>query len=628
VRIPDDKIQEIRAATDIVEYIGTFVKLKKRGKSYLGLCPFHSEKTPSFNVSPDKGMYYCFGCSRGGDVIKFVMEWEKATYVEAIEILAERAGIAIVRTEESIQSASETEKLYSACSFAAKMFHRNMMKTEEGSFALKYFQSRGFSDKTIVAFGLGYSLRAWDALVKQAGEEGIKPEYLEKVGLARKRDDGGYYDAFRGRAMFPISSTTGRVIAFGARKLYDDDTMGKYINSSETPIYHKSKVLYGLSQSKEAIREKDSVVLVEGYADLISVFQSGICNVVASSGTALTVEQIQLISRYTKTVTFVYDADSAGVSAMIRGVDLILENNLDVRIAELPQGDDPDSFVRKNGADGFQEILSKAVTFVDFKANTLRREGKLDSPEGKAEAVRALVQTISKIKDPLKQSFFIKDVAEKYKLYESALITELEKFTRKVPERFLAVPRVGGERAAAKDTKSATAVTAQQEIPVEEKELLLVAFEEPEEMIPFIFSYIRAEEFSHPQAKEVAEILIDEFDSKGTVDVHQLMPKASSDAVRKLISELSFTPYQLGSRWDKVGARLSETRTSERAEGAIKRMKKKVLEHELAENQLRMKDASLNGEETVQFLKRHQEIFKSLKEIDGAQLIRPPETKK
>jgi DNA primase len=272
VRIPDDKIQEIRAATDIVEYIGTFVKLKKRGKSYLGLCPFHSEKTPSFNVSPDKGMYYCFGCSRGGDVIKFVMEWEKATYVEAIEILAERAGITILRTEESIQSASETEKLYSACSFAAKTFHRNMMKTEEGSFALKYFQTRGFTEKTITGFGLGYSLRAWDALVKQAGEEGIKPEYLEKVGLARRRDDGGHYDAFRGRAMFPIFSTTGRVIAFGARKLYDDDTLGKYINSSETPIYHKSKVLYGLYQAKEAIREKDAVVLVEGYADLLSVF--------------------------------------------------------------------------------------------------------------------------------------------------------------------------------------------------------------------------------------------------------------------------------------------------------------------------------------------------------------------
>jgi len=625
VRIPDDKIQEIRAATDIVEYIGTFVRLKKRGKNYIGLCPFHSEKTPSFNVSPDKGMYYCFGCSRGGDVIKFVMEWEKATYVEAIEILAERAGITIVRTEESLQSASETEKLYSACSFAAKTFYRNLMKTDEGNFALKYFQSRGFSDKTITGFGLGYSLRGWDALVKQAGDEGIKPEYLEKVGLARKRDDGGHYDAFRGRAMFPIFSTTGRVIAFGARKLYDDDTLGKYINSSETPIYHKSKILYGLHQAKEAIREKDSAILVEGYADLISVFQSGIHNVVASSGTALTVEQIQLIARYTKNVIFVYDGDSAGVSAMTRGVDLILENNLDVRVAELPQGDDPDSYVRKKGADGFQEVLSKAVTFVDFKANALRREGKLDSPEGKAEAVRTLVQTIAKIKDPLRQTFFIKDVAEKYKLYESALLSELEKFTRKVPDRFLAVPRVNSNEAAGVDNAKNKGAKEATEIPVEEKELLLVAFEEPMQMIPFIFSYVHTDEFSHPQTKEVAQILVDEFDSSGKVDIHQILQSASSDALRKLIAELSFTPYQLGSRWEKVGARLSDTRTLERAEGAIKRLKKKVLERELAENQQRMKDASLNGEDTVKFLKRHQEIFTSLKEIENAKLKRPVE---
>jgi len=624
VRIPDDKIQEIRAATDIVEYIGMFVKLKKRGKSYLGLCPFHSEKTPSFNVSPDKGMYYCFGCSRGGDVIKFVMEWEKATYVEAIEILAERAGIAIDRTEESLQSASESEKLYAACTFAAKMFHRNMMKTEEGAFALKYFQSRGFSDKTITGFGLGYSLRAWDALVKQAGEEGIKPEYLEKAGVARKRDDGSCYDTFRGRAMFPIFSTTGRVIGFGARKLYDDDTLGKYVNSSETPIYHKSKVLYGLYQAKEAIREKDAVILVEGYADLLSVYQSGITNVVASSGTALTVEQIQLIARYTKTVIFVYDGDSAGVSAMIRGVDLILENSLDVRVAELPEGEDPDSFVKKNGAEGFHEMLGKAVTFIDFKANTLRREGKLDSPEGKAEAVRALVQTIAKIKDPLKQTFFIKDVAEKYKLYESSLLAELEKFTRKVPDRFLAAPRTAGNVGPLSvEIKTVAAAHESREMPVEEKELLLVAFEEPMQMIPFIFSYIRADEFSHPLAKEVAQILIDEFDNKGKIDVNQLLASASTDAVRKCISELSFTPYQLGSRWEKVGARLSETRTSERAEGAIKRMKKKVLEQELADNQRRMKDASLSGEETVHFLQRHQEIFRSLKEIEKAQLRKP-----
>ena len=624
MRIPDDKILEIRNATDIVEYIGRFVKLKKRGKNYLGLCPFHSEKTPSFNVSADKGMYYCFGCSRGGDVVKFVMEWEKATYVEAIEILAERAGITIVRTEESMQAASETEKLYNACSFAAKAFHKNLTKSEEGAFALKYFQSRGFSEKTIREFGLGYSQKGWDGLVKSAADEGIKGELLEKVGLARKRDDGSYYDAFRGRAMFPIFSTTGRVIAFGARKLYEEDKLGKYINSSETPVYHKSKILYGMFHAKESIREKDSAILVEGYADLISVVQSGTKNVVASSGTALTVEQIQLIARYTKNIVFVYDADSAGVSAMVRGVELILENDMDVRIAELPEGEDPDSFVTKNGGEAFQEALMKAITFIDFKANTLRREGKLDSPEGRAEAVRSLVQSISKIKDPLKQTFFIKDVAEKYKLYESSLYSELEKFTKKVPERFLSPGSrtAAQEGSAAKDTKGAKGANGPAEIPLEEKELLSVALEEPQQMIPFIFSHIHADEFLHPQTKEVAQLLIDEFDSKGLVDISDLTSKASSDQVRKLITDLSFDRHELGVRWEKVGARLSETRSSERAEGAIKRMKKKVLELELAENQRRMKDASLNGQETLQFLQRHQEIFKALKELEKTQLVR------
>ena len=622
MRIPDDKLEEIRNATDIIEYIGSFVKLKKRGKNYIGLCPFHSEKTPSFNVSPDKGMYYCFGCSRGGDVIKFVMEWEKASYVEAIEILAERAGIVILRTEESAQSANETEKLLNAASFAAKMFFRNLTKTEEGAFALKYFESRGFSEKTIREFGLGYSLRAWDSLVKQAADEGIKPEYLEKVGLARKRDDGGYYDAFRGRAMFPIFSTTGRVIAFGARKLYDDDSMGKYINSSETAIYHKSKVLYGVYQAKEAIREKDSAVLVEGYADLITVVQSGTRNVVASSGTALTVEQIQLISRYTKNIAFVYDADSAGVSAMARGIELILENGLDVRIAELPEGEDPDSFVRKNGGEAFQEALANAITFIDFTANTLRRTGKLDSPEGKAEAVRTLVHTIAKIKDPLKQTFFIKDVAEKYKLYESALYAELEKFTKKVPDHFLNP----SQRQIEQQSKSASESKNTKEpgeLPVEERELLSVALEEPQQMIPFIFSYVRSEDFSHPLTREVARLLIDEFDEKGTVELSTVISRASNDAARKLLTDLSFTRYELGSRWEQIGARPSETRMLERAEGGVKRLKKSALERELAENQRQMKDASLNGQETMRFLQRQQEIFKSLKEIDKANLAKP-----
>ena len=321
VKIPQEKIDEIRAASDIVDVISARLQLKKRGKDYLGLCPFHQEKTPSFSVSPTKQMFYCFGCHRGGDVVKFVMEYEKAFYIEALEILAERAGISITRTEESFEAANETEKMYSVMSFAARTFFTNLTKTTEGEFALNYFRDRGFTNQTMTAFGLGYSLRGWDSLLKKTEEEGIDPEQLEKVGLVRRRDDGGNYDTFRGRAMFPIFNTNGRVIAFGARKLYDDDNLGKYINSSETPIYHKSKVLYGLSQAKDAIRERDFAVLVEGYADLISVHQAGTKNIVASSGTALTTEQIQLISRYTKNITLVYDADSAGANAMMRGVD-------------------------------------------------------------------------------------------------------------------------------------------------------------------------------------------------------------------------------------------------------------------------------------------------------------------
>ncbi|HTX20223.1 MAG TPA: DNA primase [Bacteroidota bacterium] len=618
MRIPDDKILEIRSATDIVEYIGMYVKLKKRGKNYIGLCPFHSEKTPSFNVSPDKGMYYCFGCSRGGDIVKFVMEWEKASYVEAIEILAERAGIEIVRTEEASQSASETDKMYAACTFAARRFHQNL-STEEGNFALGYFRDRGFSEKTIKEFGLGYSARGWDSLVKSAGDEGIKPDVLEKVGLARKRDDGGYYDAFRGRAMFPIFSPTGRVIAFGARKLYEDDTLGKYINTSETPIYHKSKVLYGLSQAKEAIREHDAVVLVEGYADLISVSQSGTKNIVASSGTALTVEQIQLISRYTKNVIFVYDADSAGQSAMVRGIELILENNLDVRVAELPEGEDPDSFVTKNGGEAFTERLTKAVSFVDFRANEFRRQGKFDSPEGKAEAVRSLVQTIARIKDPLRQTFFIKDVAEKYKLYESALYAELEKYTKKVPERFLNAPTHGG----AEPVRDSRAAEVPRDIPPEEKELISIALDDPREMVPFIFSHVQPEQFLHPKAAELVRLIIDEFDEMGDVDVKALLPKASNEEMRKLISDLSFSRYQLGTRWEQVGSRPSETQRWDIAAGAIKRMKKRALEIELAENQRLMKNASLDGNDTMKFLERHQEIFKSLRELEHQRLVKP-----
>ncbi|MBI4810089.1 MAG: DNA primase, partial [Ignavibacteriales bacterium] len=476
MRIPPEKIEEIRNAIDIVDLIGSFVHLKKRGKSYIGLCPFHTEKTPSFTVSSERQMYHCFGCGVGGNSITFVMEYEKVSFVEAVRSLAEKAGIAIpTYSSEDDARASEQEELYNVCKEVGLFYYRSLTETTEGKLSLEYFHHRGFTDETIRIFGLGYSPNSWEALIDYARERKFSLELLEKAGLVRKRDDGTYHDYFRGRAMFPILSTTGRVLGFGARKLFEDDPLGKYINSPETLIYNKSRILYGLYQAKEEIRDKDFAILVEGYADLISVFQAGIKNVVASSGTALTQEQIQLISRYTKNITIMYDADSAGSKAALRGVDLILENDLDVRVAPLPEGDDPDSFVQKNGANAFRKLLDEAVSFIDFIARSYEKEGKLKSPEGQAQTVRAIVQTIAKMKDELKRNFYIKQVAEKYRLYESTLFRELEKILGET-RRFHRVQSTQDVQAAREDTIEAGRQTYV-DIPVVERDLIHVMLE-------------------------------------------------------------------------------------------------------------------------------------------------------
>ncbi len=427
MRIADDTIEEVRRASDIVDVISQYLQLRKRGRNYLGLCPFHQEKTPSFNVSPDKQMYHCFGCGVGGNVFTFVMEHEKVSFVEAVRTLATRAGITLPAEGSGGRGEStEHEALYDACKTAGLYYYETLFHSPEGKFALEYFRHRGFSDATMTKFGLGYSKHSWDGLVTLAAERKLDPGQFEKAGLLLKRDDGTYYDRFRGRAMFPIFSPSGRPVGFGARKMREDDPMGKYINSPETPIYVKSRSLYGLFHSKEAIRAQEFAVLVEGYADLISVFQAGVENIVASSGTALTEDQIRLVGRYAKAITLVYDADSAGSKATMRGVDLIIENGLDVSVATLPEGEDPDSFVKKNGGDAFRKRLAEAVSFLDFKASAFRDQGILATPEGKTRAVRSIVETIAKMKDEIKRNFYIKSVAEKYGIYESVLFRELE----------------------------------------------------------------------------------------------------------------------------------------------------------------------------------------------------------
>lgn len=629
MRIPEEKIEEIRNSIDIVDLIGSMVKLKKRGKNYIGLCPFHTEKTPSFTVSADKQMYHCFGCSVGGNSITFLMEYEKVSFIEAVRSLAERAGISLpAYTPESEDAAKEQEELYNACKVAGLFFYNNLVETSEGKFALDYFHTRGFTDETIRTFGLGYSPRGWEELIKHASTQNISVQTLEKVGLARKKEDGGYFDFFRGRAIFPVFSSTGRVIAFGARKLYDDDQLGKYINSPETPVYNKSKILYGISHAKEAIREKDFAILVEGYIDLIRVYQEGIKNIVASSGTALTIDQIHLISRYTKNITIVYDADSAGSKATLRGVDLILENDLDVRVAVLPTGEDPDSFIGKYGREKFIRLIKYSISFVDFIAQSYDTAGFLNTPEGKAKAIQSIVRTIAHVKDRVKRELFIHEVAEKYKIYESHLYDGLERYIRNL--RHPEIQTMPEQKIPDRNKEVTSEIVAQtlrlsDKIPVTEKDLLHAIIEGGNDIADFAFQNFPPNEFVHPVARLLAEQIKRLHDTGNNLEAATLLDFISASTVsssdiesmKHLISELVFSKYELSKRWGESGTEVSKGDVMQIVKDALKTIKKQSIQKLLILNQELMKEAKIRGEDLMPYMQRANELLTEKKNIEA-----------
>ncbi|MFI5138657.1 MAG: DNA primase [Sphingobacteriales bacterium] len=429
--ITKSTIDRIMEATDIVEVIGEFVQLKKRGANYVGLSPFANERTPSFTVSPAKGIFKDFSSGKGGSAITFLMELEKFSYPEALKWLAKKYSIEVEETVETVENKEEEnhrESLMIVTGYAAKFFHESLLETDEGkSIGLSYFKERGFSNDIIKKFELGYSPDQWEAFTGQALKNGYQQQFLEESGLSVKRDNGSLYDRYRGRVMFPIHSFTGRVIAFGGRTLKNDKNVPKYVNSPESEIYHKSSVLYGLYFAKKAIREEDNCFLVEGYADVLSVYQAGIENVVASSGTSLTVDQIRLIGRFTKNITILYDGDAAGIKASLRGLDMILEEGLNVKVVLFPDGHDPDSYVRKFGTNGFKKhIEENKKDFILFKTDILLKEAGTD-PLRKAEVIREIVESVAKIPDSIKASVFIKECSYLLQIDERALLSELNK---------------------------------------------------------------------------------------------------------------------------------------------------------------------------------------------------------
>lgn len=429
--IPKDTIEKITETARIEEVVGDFVSLKRRGNSLIGLCPFHNEKTPSFHVSVGKGIYKCFGCGKGGDAVHFIMEHEKYSYPEALRYLAEKYHIEVDEVEaspEQQEADTHRESLYVLSGRAARFFQETMWNTEEGrTIGLGYFRERGFRDDIVKKFGLGFSPESWDGFTRTALDEGFKEAYLEETGLAIRNDKGRLYDRFRGRVMFPIHNFTGKVIGFGGRTLKTEKTVPKYVNSPESEIYHKSNVLYGLFFARKAIKEQDNCYLVEGYADVLSVQQAGIENVVASSGTSLTTEQIRLIGRFTKNVTILYDGDSAGIKASLRGLDMILEEGLNVRVVLFPDGHDPDSYVHTLGSNAFRAYIEEnQKDFLLFKTSVLLQDAGND-PIKKAGVIHEVVESIARIPDSIKASVFIRECSSLMQIEERALISELNK---------------------------------------------------------------------------------------------------------------------------------------------------------------------------------------------------------
>ncbi|EOR96005.1 DNA primase [Arcticibacter svalbardensis MN12-7] len=429
--IPKETVDKILETARIDEVVGDFVALKKRGTSLIGLCPFHNESTPSFHVSVPKGIFKCFGCGKGGDSTRFIMDHEKYSYPEALKYLANKYQIEIaeeVQSPERQEADLRREGLYVVTTRAARFFQDSMWTSQEGqTIGLGYYKERGFRDEVLKKFELGYSPDSWDAFITKALQEGFNEKILEDAGLAIRNDKGKLYDRFRGRVLFPIHSFTGRIIGFGGRTLKTDKKVPKYVNSPESEIYHKSDVLYGLYFAKKAIRDADNCYLVEGYADVLSVHQAGIENVVASSGTSLTTAQIRLIGRFTKNITILYDGDPAGIKASLRGLDMILEEGLNVRVVLFPDGHDPDSYVRKLGSSEFKNYIEKnQKDFILYKTTILLKYAGTD-PIKKAGVIREVVESIAKIPDSIKASVFIRECSTLMQIDERALITELNK---------------------------------------------------------------------------------------------------------------------------------------------------------------------------------------------------------
>ncbi|WKN43058.1 DNA primase [Tunicatimonas pelagia] len=584
--IPQEVIDEIKSRTDVLEVVGDYVNLKKNGSNFRGYSPFNNERTPSFYVVPSKGFFKDFSSGKAGDAITFLMDAEGMSYVEAIKHLAKKYGIDIPEeeaTDEELEARNERDSVFIVMKYAAEYFQKNLWKHEEGkSIGLTYLRERGFSDEIIETFSLGYSLDQWDGLMQSALKKGYQKEYLAKAGLIiQKEESNKEYDRFRGRVMFPVHNISGRVLAFGARVLGKADkqrnaAQPKYINSPETLIYHKSDVLYGLYQAKQYIRQEDNCYLVEGYTDVIALYQAGVRNAVASSGTSLTQEQIRLIGRYTQNVTVLFDSDPAGLKASFRGIDMILEGGLQVKAVTLPEGDDPDSLSRRMSATELQTYLKEhRADFISFKTQVYQREAEHD-PIRQAELIREVVASIAKVPDPIQRQVYVKATSTQLEIDEQTLVTEMNKIhrqqartsqrrdmlmeeeTQSVPESELVAPKkdIANVQPSIyfkeREIIRVLVLYGQQPIQVQESEPATEGSEEALEIVK-VYDYIYYElEDITIQTQTYAEIyqFYREQTLAGATVTEAWLVEHGSEEVKKEVIDLVVDHYVLSENWE------------------------------------------------------------------------------
>lgn len=636
--IAKETVEKILEAARIEEVVGDFVDLKKRGTSLIGLCPFHDEKTPSFHVSVGKGIYKCFGCGMGGDSVRFIMDHEKYSYPEALKYLADKYKIEIAETElspQQLEADSQRESLYVVSARAAKFFQDTMWDTDAGkTIGLGYFRERNFRDDIIKKFGLGYSPDSWDALTRLAVEEGFKENFLEETGLAIRNDKGKLYDRFRGRVMFPIHNFTGRVIGFGGRTLKTDKNVPKYVNSPESEIYHKSNVLYGLFFAKKAIRDLNNCYLVEGYADVLSVHQAGIENVVASSGTSLTTEQVRLISRFTKNVTILYDGDAAGIKASLRGLDMILEEGLNVKVVLFPDGHDPDSYVHSIGSAAFKTYIEKnQKDFILFKTSILLKDAGSD-PIRKAEVIHDVVESIARIPDGIKASVFIRECSSLMQMEERVLISELNKLrlgkSKKENRQEEPVPLPPPE-ALFEDDKT------RDSDEIQEREIVRLLLNYGHELVhwdgitdtyiaPYVISNLADVTFDDP----VCRAVIEEYSrimEKGELPDVQYFIKSTDQRVADLAISLVSSPYILSENWyarRKIYVRHETEHMRATILGGIFHLKKRKVErilHSIMDEIQKEKDSD-NQAILMQRYMRVKEVEKGISSYLGSVVVK------